>query len=419
MQEVIGSASSPMPLPAMNAALGDLVDGLVHLDAMMSSLMAARAQLLDEVRVWAELIEGATGDSTPSGRDLAFRAVRAEVACALRIPERTVENLFGVSRMLVHSLPRTLEALRAGEIGYRHAQILVDHAADLDDAARDDFERLAVPLAATSTASAFDRKARRLREGMAPETIQQRTRDAVQRREATWAPGRDGMGVLSLYLPAAEGAAIFARATDAALKLRSPDEPRTLMQLRVDVMRDALMCGTFEALGGRLVRPDVFVTVPVFSLMGLTDEPAELDGYGPIDADTARTLAANAPSFVRLLTHPETGAVLSVGRDRYVPPSDLKNVIRARQGTCGFFGCSRPAEFSDLDHTEDWARDGTTGHTNLAFLCRAHHILKHHTAWCVTQAADGSGALTWTSPAGRTYTYRPEARASKPELPPF
>jgi hypothetical protein len=46
-----------------------------------------------------------------------------------------------------------------------------------------------------------------------------------------------------------------------------------------------------------------------------------LEGYGPIDIETARRLAADAPGFTRILTHPETGAVLSLGRDRYaIPP---------------------------------------------------------------------------------------------------
>lgn len=414
------SPERPSVLPAAMAdTLSGMVDNLVQIDALISGLNAVRAEMIDGIRAWSEVAESASERSTPMSRDLAFRAIRAEVACALRLPERTVENLFGVSRMIVHDLPETLKALRAGEITYRHAQILVDHAAGLDGAARDQFERLAVPVAVTSTPTTLDRRARKLREGLDPDSIAERTQRAVERREATWSPAQDGMGYLTLYLPAADGSAIFARATDAALHARTGDEPRTLTQLRLDVMRDALMDGTFAALGGKLVRPDVFVTVPVLSLMGVTDEPASLDGYGPIDAETARRLAGNATSFVRLLVHPETGAVLSVGRDRYVVPSDLKNALRVRHSTCAFVGCSRSAEFCDLDHTVDWARDGTTSYDNLAPLCRGHHTVKHHTAWTVTQEPGGSGRLTWTSPAGRSYVRSPESRTSKPEIPPF
>ncbi|MDQ1607570.1 MAG: hypothetical protein QOE16_302, partial [Microbacteriaceae bacterium] len=133
-----------------------------------------------------------------------------------------------------------------------------------------------------------------------------------------------------------------------------------------------------------------------------------LDGYGPIDPDTARTLAAHAPSFIRLLTHPETGAVLSVGRDSYRVPQDLKNWLQVRDVTCRFPGCSRHAARCEIDHTKDWVNDGQTRHDNLAHLCKSHHILKHKTDWQVAQARDGTGNLTWTSPAGRNYTTEPE-----------
>ena len=61
------------------------------------------------------------------------------------------------------------------------------------------------------------------------------------------------------------------------------------------------------------VQPRINVTVPVLTLLGLDDEPADLEGYGPIDADTARRLAAHAPSMRRILVHPETGAGMARG----------------------------------------------------------------------------------------------------------
>jgi hypothetical protein len=53
----------------------------------------------------------------------------------------------------------------------------------------------------------------------------------------------------------------------------------------------------------------VLVTVPVFSLLGATDEPAMLDGYGHITASMARRLVADgADSFHRVLVDPRDGA---------------------------------------------------------------------------------------------------------------
>ena len=120
-------------------------------------------------------------------------------------------------------------------------------------------------------------------------------------------------------------------------------------------------------------RPRLSVTVPALVLLGLSEDPGSLDGYGPIDANTARLLASGAPSMIRLLTHPETGAILSVGRDRYRVPADLRNFLRIRDETCRFPGCSRQAELCDIDHTLQWQHQHPTAHYNLAHLCPKHH----------------------------------------------
>lgn len=151
----------------------------------------------------------------------------------------------------------------------------------------------------------------------------------------------------------------------------------------------------------RGIVPQVVLTVPVLTLLGHGAEPAELDGFGPVDIDTARALCANAPTFTRVLTHPETGAVLSVGRQQYTVPADLRRAVQLRDATCRFPGCRRRAARCDLDHSTAWAHAGTTDLTNLACLCRKHHRLKHQAGWRVTHHPDGT--LDWHSPTGRRY----------------
>jgi hypothetical protein len=159
------------------------------------------------------------------------------------------------------------------------------------------------------------------------------------------------------------------------------------------------------------------------TLLDRTTEPGVLDGYGPIDAETARTLAGAASSFVRLLTHPVTGAVLDVDRTSYRVPADLRRWLQVRDETCRFPGCARAAIRCDLDHSEDWAgQRGTTAHDNLAHLCAAHHHLKHDTAWSLQHLADG--VLEWTSLTGAHYRTVPAGSltptpAITPEPPPF
>lgn len=155
----------------------------------------------------------------------------------------------------------------------------------------------------------------------------------------------------------------------------------------------------------RGIRPTLVLTVPVLSLLGHSDEPADLEGHGPIDLDTARVLAAQAPSLLRVLTHPHTGAVLGVSRDRYQIPADLRAVLQLRDATCRFPGCSRPARRCDLDHCTAWQHGGPTDEPNLAHLCRHHHRLKHHPGWSTRLLPDGT--LVLRTPTGHQYQTQP------------
>ncbi len=153
----------------------------------------------------------------------------------------------------------------------------------------------------------------------------------------------------------------------------------------------------------RSPRAQVLITVPVLSLLGVTDEPAMLDGYGPIPPSMARRLVADgADSFYRVLTDPRDGAPLEIGRTSYRIPKALRQWLRLRDGKCSFPGCNNPSLDNDADHLLAWADGGTTGITNLGQPCRKHHRLKHTTAWTPT-AATKDHPPGWTSPTGRTY----------------
>lgn len=415
--------------PSLHAVVADtvtdIVDAVVNVERMIAGLTAMRAELLNEAIVLSDLQDQMSPADDPTlnpSQSMRWRSLRAEIACALRIPERTAENQLATAHSLTHQLRRTLHALKAGEISYRHAEALVDSVAGLDADAAAALETAALPFARNLTVTKFDRNLRTLRERANPESNVERRERAVTDREVTFIPARDGMAWLSAYLPAADALAGFNRLTEIAGCLRAADKTlpddsplpvRTLAQARADAFQDLLIDGEPALEGPHGIRPTVYVTVPAMTLLGRSDEPATLDGYGPIDAETARELAAHAPSFIRLLTHPETGAVLSVGKDSYRVPHDLKNWLRLRDSTCRFPGCSRTAFQCDLDHTDDWAFGGETRHDNLAHLCRSHHRLKHNSGWRVQHNHSGNeppGALTWISPSGHEYTTEPEVR---------
>jgi hypothetical protein len=136
--------------------------------------------------------------------------------------------------------------------------------------------------------------------------------------------------------------------------------------------------------------------------------PASLEGYGPIDAETARRLAGDATSIYRILTDPVTGAILDIDQPTKHIPGGLRRMRQLIDQTCTFPGCGKRAVNCDLDHTIDRQFGGQTTLMNLSHLCRNHHRDKHNTKWTITQ--DSAGRIEWTSPTGHV---------ASPDPPPF
>jgi hypothetical protein len=147
----------------------------------------------------------------------------------------------------------------------------------------------------------------------------------------------------------------------------------------------------------------VLITVPVFSLLGLSGEPATLDGYGPIPPSMARRLVADgATSFLRVLTDPRDGAPLEIGRTSYRLTKPMRQWLRLRDAKCTFPGCNNHSLDNDADHILAWADGGGTGVANLGQPCPKHHRLKHNTQWRPAGATRDTSP-GWISPQGRTY----------------
>ncbi|WP_217615321.1 HNH endonuclease signature motif containing protein [Cellulomonas sp. GbtcB1] len=169
--------------------------------------------------------------------------------------------------------------------------------------------------------------------------------------------------------------------------------------------------GSSRTAGPRDPRTHVLVTVPLSSLIGQDDTPADLAGYGPIDATTARALAQGGV-WRRLVVDDLSGSVLDVGRTTYRPPAALADHVRFRDRTCTFPGCPVPAHRCDLDHSDDWSPapddprpPGTTSHTNLGPACPRHHRAKHQARFDARQPEPG--VHDWTDPTGHRYRTRP------------
>jgi hypothetical protein len=151
-------------------------------------------------------------------------------------------------------------------------------------------------------------------------------------------------------------------------------------------------------------KPLVHVIIPYSTLTGADDQPCELSGFGPIPADLAREVAADAV-WKRLLVDPLSGAVLDHSRNTYRPPAALADFVRARDGVCRSPICTRRAINCELDHIIPWAKGGDTSERNLMDGCTHDHHLKHQPGWKV-RMLDG-GVIEWTTPTGHRYRSDP------------
>ncbi len=198
----------------------------------------------------------------------------------------------------------------------------------------------AVELAETHAVGTFRRKLNALVDTVRATTLTERHERALADRHVAIEKRDHGMSFLGVFLPTVEARAAFARATAMAkAMMKAAGEDRTLDQLRADIIGDLLIDGHTDVFPAetRGIRATVVVTVPALALLSgeVAQDPAiaTVEGIGPVPFDRARELCGGAKDWMRVLTHPETGMVLSVGRDRYEPPRGCRPVDVADRAT--------------------------------------------------------------------------------------
>jgi hypothetical protein len=441
-------------------SLLDLFDDIAAGERAVARAHGIRARKIEAARLLTVQVEqnfpreeAAKGSKTKgwTASAIAERSFLTMLAADMHISEKAAEILVNTNRTLHTYFEPTLQKLEAGTMTYRHAQIVVAESSPLHgEEARTAYETELLPYAETLTPPQFARKARSIATRHArddTDVTEERHRTAIIHREFTITPDEDGMANLHLYIDAVAATAIYNRATDAGKQLKSKEDERTLTQRRADAATELLLTGTthtpgtptVDALNGRTmvrfvttddlqttgstgsepalghavigtglgtgITAQVSVHVPALTLLGHGTEEAYLDQYGPINLETAKLLMGSVSTFTRVLTDPDSGAILSVGKTRYTVPAAMRLWLHFRDGTCRFPGCTQPARACETDHVTDWQYGGETTVTNLASLCSAHHNIKHHTDWSYLLRPNGTAI--WISPAGRIYTTDP------------
>ncbi|MHB1739994.1 MAG: HNH endonuclease signature motif containing protein [Actinomycetes bacterium] len=335
---------------------------------------------------------------------------REEVATAIHLSPATAQHHIDTARALATRLPRTRTALHAGQISLLHANAIHQATAELTDQQASLVENRVLPRAHTQTASELRAALRRTTASLCPRTFTETHTQAATTREVRFWPEAHAMATIHAYLPAADAQTIQL-ALDALAHADTRDLP--IDTRRADALTrlctQALTSPTTRRRHGRPVSLGVLIDLP--TLLGLTEHPSQLTGYGPIPTPIARLLARDA-TWHRLVTEPVTGHLLDYGHTTYRPPQQLMDYLIARDQTCQFPGCTRPAHACDADHTTPYTAGGPTSANNLRMLCRRHHRLKTHHHWHIHTHPDGS--TTWTSPTGATYPTPPPTILEQP-----
>ena len=403
------------------AQLAEFSDEWTEIHRQQAVLDARKARLLASSAAYADAFADATVPAIfplAELQALSRRSTSAALAMATRTPERTIQRATNDAERLVNDAPTVLASLEAGRISARHAQVITDQLCDVPAAGRAVFLDRVLVVAERTTAAGLRTSARVLRERLHPESITARATRSEADRRVEFEPEADGMAWVHLFTTAPIAQGIIERVEAAASESRAAGYTRTCAQLQADALAALALTGVTpeDVMSSPVlphpievqehIKPTVQITVPALSMAGVSDAPAMLDGYGPIDPETAARIAVNAPSFTRILVQPETGAVLSVGRNQYRVPADLQRAVRLRDGTCRAPGCGRRARACDLDHSVAWDDGGTTDVGNLACLCRHHHRMKHLPGSNLDHQP--GGVLEWTTPDGKQYRTEPD-----------
>ncbi|MDZ7930754.1 MAG: DUF222 domain-containing protein [Rhodococcus sp. (in: high G+C Gram-positive bacteria)] len=126
-----------------------------------------------------------------------------------------------------------------------------------------------------------------------------------------------------------------------------------------------------------------------------------LPWMGPLSRSTSRQLACDC--VLTAIVMDEHGSPINLARTARTVTAKQKRALIARDHTCAFPGCGKPASWTEAHHIWHWADGGPTDMNNLVLLCGFHHRLMHHSDWEVFIGTDGH---PWFIPPATVDPYR-------------
>jgi len=341
-----------------------------------------------------------------------------EIAARLSISSGSAEFRLGLALELTE-LQATAAALATGQIDVQKAHSIADGCRHLDPGTATEVEAIALARAGDQTNAQLKKAVRKAAIAADPVAAQKRHVAAKNERGVWLTPLDDGMAELRAVMAAADALKVYNVLSAAALSAKlAGGETRTTAQLRADFLLapfdEAIATGELSgvvptklAFGSRGCG-EANLTVPASVIMGVSNVPGELTGYGAITAEVSKELARNRV-IRRIVTNPVDGSFLAADTATYRPSAVLRRHIQLRDGTCRFKTCDRPSLVCALDHSKRHP-DGRTCEGNMGPFCERHHIFKHLLDGVLAHLKQPNpGTFVWTMPTGHVYTTTPPA----------
>jgi hypothetical protein len=389
-----------------------LVDSVRTLEDAKAMLCAAQAELTIQLdRTVRTRHEQTRIPAARRGRDVA-----GLVGYARRESPAKGSRLLGLAHALAEQ-PHTLAAMKAGVLSEWRATLISRETACLsrDDRAQVD-EQISAPRA--DGTYVFDgwgdkrlaAETQRAVYAIDPAAVVNRRAKAEAERRVAMRPAPDTMAQLSALLPAAQGVAVWATLSRIADQARTAGDPRTRGQVMADVL--------VERITGQATAAAVPVAVNLVisdqALLGgghsNDRQPAWLQGYGPIPADTIDPQTFTA--LRRLYAQPATGALVGMESVAREFPAGLARLIDLRDRTCRTPYCDAPIRHRD--HAHDHAAGGPATAANGQGLCAHCNHTKQAPGWRASPATGPPGDLHTIEtelPTGQT------VRSTAPPMP--
>jgi hypothetical protein len=287
----------------------------------------------------------------------------------------------------LHRMPKSVEAVFRGEIGFAHLKALARTAIALGDKFD---EAPLLEKARENSPGKFYYICHHYRHAFDRQGYEAEQSELVENRKVWITRCDDGTVLVTGNFDPEGGAAIITTLEPLARKSGAGDyrsREKRMADAVVDVAMYALDSGLIPQQGSQ--RTHLNVTTSLETLLGLPGAPAaELEHSPlPISSRTVERLACDA-SVTRILLD-SASVVIDVGRAKRTISGPARKALNARDKGCTWPGCERPASWTSGHHLHHWIRGGSNDPANLTLLCFRHHWMVHEGHWQIVRGDDG------------------------------